>query len=132
MKTREAESNAVERWEDEFPVSTAGRSTEPFILYPWKFSDVGPYGYLKMPARLFEPVFGAWWLYDNRKRAETQIRDPITAKAQDDIEFPLREAAQKVAAPVLDPIARDVGQMENKVVSPFAIPAALNLPVRAP
>eukprot|EP00884_Botryococcus_braunii_P015692 jgi/Botrbrau1/2806/Bobra.0125s0017.1 len=128
----EAGSNAVESWEDEYPVSTNGRYTEPFILYPWKFSDVGPYGYVKVPARFFEPVFGAWWLYDYRKNAENQIRSPGTAVAQDAIEFPVREIAQTVATPVMDPLVRGVDALRSTRVSPFAVQQALGLPVRAP
>jgi hypothetical protein len=122
----------VESWEDEYPVSTNGRDTEPFILYPWKFSDVGPYGYLKMPARVFEPVFGDWWMYDYRKNAENQRRDGATTVAQEAVEFPIREAAATVATPVLDPAVRGIGNMQNHIVSPLAVDAALGLPVRAP
>lgn len=122
----------MEDWIKEAPVSTAGPDGEPFILYPWKFSDVGPIGYIKMPAHTFEPVFGAFWLYDYRKNAANELRDPQTIDQQEHIEFPIREAAQHIVEPVMDPIAYGLGQLPNQLPSPFQTQAALNLPTRAP
>jgi hypothetical protein len=107
-------------------------TTEPWILYPFKPSDVGPIGYIKLPARFFEPVFGAWWLYDYRKQANITGADPKTKALQERIEFPIREAAQSVVAPVVQPIVSGLGDIPNQLPSPFVIQRALHRPVRAP
>jgi hypothetical protein len=132
MARRKKANNSVEQWELEAPVSTAGPTGEAFILYPWKFSDVGPVGYIKLPAHTFEPVFGAFWMYDYRKNAANEVRDAQTIQQQEQVEFPVREAAQRLVAPVLDPLAHDLGELPNELPSPFQTQAALGLPTKAP
>lgn len=62
---------------------SSDHGSEPFILYPWKVSDVGPIGYIKLPAQFFEPVYGAWWLYDYRTNAaQHERRDMPTTLSQ--------------------------------------------------
>lgn len=131
---REPDSQAVENLALEAPVSTAGREDVPFIVYPWKASDVGPIGYVKVPARFFEPLFGAWWLYDSQSTADKQRRGPGTALLQDAIEFPIADVAQDLATPVLDPLAKGIGELPNKLKSPFIVqrPLGINLPIIAP
>eukprot|EP00884_Botryococcus_braunii_P013397 jgi/Botrbrau1/22058/Bobra.0024s0068.2 len=55
---------AVENWLQEFPTSVDGPDYPPFILWPWKWSDLGPIGYLKIPAYPFELINGVWFLYN--------------------------------------------------------------------
>eukprot|EP00884_Botryococcus_braunii_P018420 jgi/Botrbrau1/5261/Bobra.0172s0120.1 len=130
----EPDSQAVENLALEAPVSTAGRESEPLILYPWKASDVGPIGYVKIPARLFEPIFGAWWTYDSQKNAASQRKGPSTSLLQDVVEFPIADVAQDLAAPVLDPVAKEIGELPNELISPFVVqrPLGINLPIIAP
>lgn len=77
----------------EFPTSSEGPSKgEPFIVYPFKPSDAGPTGFLRIPAQPFEPIFGAWWLYNN-----TSPSNPTTTGLAAQIaEIPPR-------VPILDP-----------------------------
>jgi hypothetical protein len=46
-----------------FPRSSDGKDT-PIVLWPFKLSELGPVGYLKVPAFPFEPIFGEVWRYD--------------------------------------------------------------------
>lgn len=78
---RAAGNASVENWDLEAPVST-DPSKEPFMLYPWKPSDVGPVGNIKLPAHFWEPVIGAWWLYDYKANAEHESRDLPTTLSQ--------------------------------------------------
>jgi hypothetical protein len=65
-----ADPKAVENLNLEFPTSTVGvAAQQPFILYPWKPSDAGPTGFLRVPAQPFEPIFGAFWLYNQTNPA---------------------------------------------------------------
>eukprot|EP00884_Botryococcus_braunii_P003414 jgi/Botrbrau1/13073/Bobra.0187s0035.1 len=59
-----AGSYSVENWSLEFPRSV-DPNYPPFILWPWKISDMGPIGYMKLPAVPFEVINGAFWLYNN-------------------------------------------------------------------
>lgn len=131
---RSPDSGAVEHLGEEAPVSTAGRLPAPFILYPWKASDVGPLGYIKIPARFLEPVFGARWMYPDQKYAANQTKDSLTAWLQEYLEFPITSATQDLVSPVLDPLARDIGKIPNEQTSLFALqrPFNLDLPILAP
>lgn len=131
---RGPDGGAIENLKEEAPVSTAGRLSTPFILYPWKASDVGPLGYIKIPARFLEPIFGAWWMYNDQKHAANQTRDSSTALLQQYVEFPIKSAAQDFVSPVLDPLARDLGKIPNEQTSLFALqrPFNLDLPILAP
>jgi hypothetical protein len=57
----------VEDWSKEFPNSSDGDEATPIVLWPFKLSDLGPIGYIKVPALPLEPIFGAVWLYDFKK-----------------------------------------------------------------
>ncbi len=61
---RSAGPFSVENWLLEFPTATQGLDFPPFILWPWKWSDFGPIGYLKLPALPFEYINGLWFLYN--------------------------------------------------------------------
>lgn len=64
---RAAGSEAVENWSKEFPNSSDGDDASPIVLWPFKLSELGPIGYIKLPALPLEPIFGEVWRYDFRK-----------------------------------------------------------------
>lgn len=65
--SRAAGSDAVEDWSKEFPNSSDGDDATPIVLWPFKLSELGPIGYVKVPALPLEPIFGEAWRYDFRK-----------------------------------------------------------------
>eukprot|EP00884_Botryococcus_braunii_P003413 jgi/Botrbrau1/13072/Bobra.0187s0034.1 len=97
---KDGDANAVENLNLEFPVGTEGPTRgQPFILYPWRPSDAGPTGFLRIPAQPFEPIFGAWWLYN-----QTNPGNPTTTGLAAQIaEIPPRIPALDPRNPVTYP-----------------------------
>lgn len=73
---RSAGYASVENWSLEFP-RAVDPNYPPFILWPWKLSDMGPIGYMKLPAIPLEFINGAWWLYDNNNPHQLDIQANI-------------------------------------------------------